>query len=161
MENNKIKEIYKGHYFVLLDFPTTNDLFKILDSSYKYVWGIKHLELRTEWKDYDYYLFDKKNENIKVKARNLTMEFLIETNDFLRIIPDIRQTIQIIQTNHIPQYYLDLNKLEGKSKYDLLLQKVDYLFELELRGAIDYAPLVSPNIKFLEQVVAKLKLIKG
>lgn len=158
IEINKIKEIYNKHYFVLLDFPTPNDLFKILDRSYKYVWGVEHSENKTEWKDYDYYLFDKKNENIKIKARNLRMEYLIKTDDFFKIIPNIHQTIRIVQTNHIPPYYLDINKLEGKPKYDLLHQKIDYLFELELSGAVDFAPLVSPNIKFLEQVVANLKV---
>ena len=155
IKTNAIQEIYQGHYLVLLDFPTPHDLLKIIDNTYRYVWGVEHQVLGTEWKDYDFLLFDKKMDAFNVKARNMKMDFLMETGDFLKNIPDIHQSIQIIQTNHVPPYYLDLSRLEGKAKYDLLLQKVDYLFYLELPGAVDYAPLISPHIDFLERVISK------
>ena len=39
IKTNEIKEIYKGHYFMLLDFPTIDILNYMLDKSYQYVWG--------------------------------------------------------------------------------------------------------------------------
>lgn len=157
IEINKIEEIYKGHYQVILDFPSPNDLTKILDTSYKYVWGIEHNEDSLEWEKYDYHLYGKKVKSDIVYARNVKMEFLIETPAFLQLIPDIHQTIKIIQTNVIPPYYLNLNQLTGKGKYDLLKEKIGYLFELEMPGAIDYAPLISSNINFLKSVIDRLK----
>ena len=153
METNKITEIYKGHFQVILDFPTQNDLYKIINNDYKYIWGIEHNEIRSSWKDYDFTLFDSKSPSNFCMARNIEMEFIIETVDFLKIIPSINQTIKIIQTNIIPPSYINLKQLNGKGKYDLLKNKVDYLFELELPGAVDYAPLISPNIDFLETVM--------
>jgi len=157
IETNKIEEIYKGHYQVILDFPNQNDLIKILDISYKYVWGIEHNENSLEWEKYDYHLYGEKVNSDVVLARNMQMEYLIETSDFLRLIPNIHQTIKIIQTNVIPPYYMNLSQMKGKGKYDLLKDKVDYLFELEMPGAVDYAPLISPNIYFLENIIDKLK----
>ena len=157
VKTNVIKEIYKGHYHVILDFPTPSDLTKILDISYKYVWGSGHNENLSEWKKYDYYLYGKKVTSDVVFARNMEMEYLMETSDFLQLIPNIHQTIKIIQTNVIPPYYMNLSRLTGKGKYDSLKNKIDYLFELEMPGAIDYAPLISPNINFLENVIDKLK----
>ena len=97
IKTNAIQEIYQGHYLVLLDFPTPHDLLKIIDNTYRYVWGVEHQVLGTEWKDYDFLLFDKKMDAFNIKARNMTMDFLMETGDFLKNIPDIRQSIQIIQ----------------------------------------------------------------
>ena len=153
METNKITEIYKGHFQVILDFPTQNDLYKIINNDYKYIWGIEHNEIRSSWKDYDFTLFNSKSPSNFCMARNIEMEFIIETVDFLKMIPSINQTIKIIQTNMIPPSYFNLKQLSGKGKYDLLKSKVDYLFELELPGAVDYASLISPNTIFLETVM--------
>lgn len=155
IEINKIKEIYKGHYQVILNFPSSNDLLKILDTSYKYVWNIEHIENSIEWEKYDYYLYNKRIKSHSIFARNIEMEYLMETSDFLQFIPNIHQTIKIIQTNAIPPDYLNIKQLTGKRKYDLLQNKIDYLFELEMPGAVDFAPIISPNIKFLENVIRK------
>lgn len=156
METNKIIEIHKGHFQVILDFPTPNDLYKIIDNDYKYIWGVEHNEIRSSWENYDFTLFDLKLHNTFLMARNIEMEFIVETSTFIKLIPTINQTIKIVQTNSIPPPYLDLKKLSGKSKYDLLKNKIDYLFELELIGAVDYSPLISPNIQFLEGVIKKI-----
>jgi hypothetical protein len=153
IETNVIKEIFKGHYQVILDFPSQSDLIKIIDKSYKYVWGFEHLENSVEWEKYDYFLYGRKIDSGTVFARNMDMEYLVETSCFIDLIPYVHQTIKIIQTNIIPPYYVDLKRLSGKEKYDLLKSKVDYLFELEMPGAIDYASLISPNIHFLENVI--------
>ena len=157
IEVNKIKEIYPGHYFVLLDFPAKEDLYEIVDLSYKYIWGFNHIENGTEWKKYPYNLFGKSISEMKIEARNMQFEYIISTNDFVKLVPNINQTISIIQTNIVPPYYMDINRLKGKGKYDLLKNKIDYLFELEMPGAVDYAPLISPSIYFLENVINKLK----
>ena len=83
------------------------------------------------------------------------MEYLMEPSDFLQFIPNIHQTIKIIQTNAIPPDYLNIKQLTGKRKYDLLQNKIDYLFELEMPGAVDFAPIISQNIKFLENIIRK------
>jgi hypothetical protein len=155
IETNKIKEIYKGHYQVILDFPSPSDLTKIIDTSYKYVWCIEHNENSVEWEKYDYHLYGKNIKSDTVFARNIEMEYLMETSDFLQLIPEIHQTVKIMQTNIIPPYYLNLKQLSGKGKYDLLKNKIDYLFELEMPGAIDYTPIISSQVKFLEKVIEK------
>ncbi len=157
METNKITEIYRGHFQVILDFPNQNDLHKIISNDYKYIWGVEHNEIRSSWRNYDFTLFDSRIQNSFLMTRNIEMEFIIETSKFISIIPSINQTIKIIQTNIIPPSYLDLKRLSAKGKYDLLKSKIDYLFELELPGAIDYAPLVSPNVEFLEKVIKKFQ----
>lgn len=156
VETNVIKEIYKGHYQVILDFPGPSDLIKIIDTSYKYVWSIEHNENSLEWGKYNYCLYGKRVKSDSVFARNIEMEYLMETSDFLQLIFDIHQTVKIIQTNIIPPYYINIKQLTGKGKYDLLKNKIDYLFELEMPGAIDYAPIISPQVKFLENIIEKL-----
>lgn len=153
VEVNKIQEIYKGHFQVILDFPTPNDLNKILDTSYKYVWGIEHNEKRTLWSQYSDTLFGVNLKDCPVLVRNMALEYLLPTEAFIDLIPTIKQKAKIIQTNEMPPYFLDLKKLEGKKKYDMLKNTIDYLFEIEIPGASDYAPIISPDVRFLEKVV--------
>ena len=157
VEPNKITEIYKGHYQLILDFPDKSELYKIIDIEYKYVWIFNHIEDAVEWSLYKHSLFGKFCDKTKIKARNIKMDALIETEDFFQFIPSISSTIKIIQTNIEPPYYLNLDNLSGKSRYDLLKSKIDYLFELDMPGAIDYSPIVSPNKEYLEKLLIKLK----
>ncbi|MDD3036926.1 hypothetical protein [Bacteroides sp.] len=156
IETNKISEIYKGHYQVILDFPDQSNLKDIIDVSYKYVWGVEHYEIPLEWKEYNYSLYGESIQSKNIFARNIEMEFLLNTSDFLDLIPHIHQAVHIIQTNIVPPYYLNIKNLSGKGKYDLLKSKIDYLFELEMPGAIDYAPIISPDINYLKNLIAKL-----
>jgi len=155
VEVNKINEIYSGHYQVILDFPSPGVLNNILDSSYNYVWGFQHNEIRSSWEKYEYTLFGQKGFE-KGFARNVQMEFLIDTKSFLKLIPNIKQTVHLVQTNVLPPHYVDLNRLSGQKKYALLKDKVDYLLEIEIPGAADYAPLVSPNLSYLEMLIERL-----
>lgn len=154
-EVNTITEIFKGHYQVILDFPEPIDLEKIIDKNYRYIWGISHNELGPSWTPYDYSLFGVKLDGMQLQARNIEMEFLIETDKFIELIPFINQTIKIVQTNSIPPAYLDLKRLTGQSRYNLLKDKIEYLFELEMPGAVDYAPIVSSDIEFLKELIKK------
>lgn len=157
IQTNSITEIFPGHYQVILDFPSSSDLIHILDSSYKYVWGIKHQEFLSTWKPYQYTLFGQFIDSKEFYARNMEMEFILDTSSFLDIIPNINQTIQIIQTNILPPHYINLSRLQGKQKYDLLKSKLSYRLEIEIPGATDYSPLTSPDILLLKRIINKLK----
>lgn len=152
VECNKIIELYKGHFQIILDFPEKSDLYKIIDKSYKYVWLFDHIEDSIEWCDYKHSIFGLFDNTVNIKARNIKMEVLLTTEDFLKYIPLISQTVKIIQTNIEPPYYLNLENLKGKAKYDLLKSKIDYLYELEMPGATDYSPIVSPRRDYLENL---------
>lgn len=157
LEVNKIKEIYPGHFFVLLDFPSIKDLYRIIDVSYKYIWNFKHIENEITWEKYTYNLYGKSvTQQMELNVRNIQLEYLILTDDFIKIIPNIRGDLNIIQTNIIPPPYLRLEKFEGKSRYNILRNKIDYLFELTMPSAIDYSSLISPNKVFLEKVISRL-----
>lgn len=97
---------------------------------------------------------------MNVVTRNMKLEYLIPTTEFVEMIPDIKGSVSVIQTNIIPPPYLVLERFEGKSRYKILKEKVDYLFELEMPGAVDYAPIISPNQFFLESVIEKLNCQK-
>ncbi len=156
-ETNKIQEAFSGHFQVILDFPDATDLPKILDKTVKYVWGIGHKEGGSSWLNYNHTLFGEQMPVDAILARKIEMEFIVETTTFINLIPSIHQTINLIQINIIPPVYLDLKKFEGLKRYQMLQKEVDYLFELVMPGATDYATLISPNITFLEGVVAAFK----
>jgi hypothetical protein len=85
------------------------------------------------------------------------MKYLISTKDYVALIPQINQSINIIQIIGVPQYFINVEKLEGKAKCDLLKQKVDCLFEFEMPCQPDFSPLISPNKAFLDKVLERIK----
>lgn len=149
IETNIIKEIYKGHYSILLDFPMTDILYLLLSNSYKYVWGVNYAWCGCSWNPAPLTLFNKDVSGLDV--RNVKMDFLLETDEFIKLIPFINGNLHLIQINNVPPYYLDLNRLKGKAKYDLLKKETDYLFEMELPYSPDYTQIVSPNVEFLKK----------
>ena len=157
VETNVISEIYPGHYFVILDWPTAKDLVKILDINCKYVWVLEHEEYCVSWEQYNDKLYGTSVEPNAVMVRNAQMEYLVETEFFIaNILPRVKRTIHLIQTNTIPPYYLKLERFEGKSKYNMLKNTIDYRLEIEIPGATDYAPLWSQDKAFLEDVVQRM-----
>ena len=157
IEVNVIKKIYGEHYFMLLDFPTINILNCILDESYQYVWGINYEKQGCIWKKDSYNLFDKKWDGLY--TRNVSMEFLMKTSDFMERLPYIKENIHIIQINKMPPHFLDLNRIKGKTRFDLLKKETDYLFEIKLPHSSvssDYTEIISPNIEFMNRLLEKI-----
>lgn len=157
VETNSIFEIYQGHYQVILDSPSPQFLENIIDASYKYVWCFEHEENGCSWSPYYHTIYSRDSFDFEVLCRNIKMEYLIETKNFLTLLPSIKGSVLIVQTNVIPPYFLDLSRLQGKTRYDILKSSIDYLFEIVLPGTADYTPIVSPDKKFLEEVIERAK----
>ena len=136
----------------LKEFNELDILYKIIDKSYKFVWLFEHTEEAVEWAEYHHSLYGVFDNKVKIKVRNVKMEILLNTEDFLKYIPSISQSVKIVQTNIEPPYYLNLENLSGKAKYDLLKSKINYLFELDMPGATDYSPIISPSLEYLENL---------
>lgn len=43
--------------------------------------------------------------------------------------------------------------MKGKSKYDLLKNECNYLFEINIPSATDYGTIISSNKEFLESLI--------
>ena len=150
---NTITEIYKGIYSVLLDFPTKDILYSMINKSYKYVWCVNYTANSYVWRDNVNNLYDVEVHD--VLTRNIKMEYLMKTEDFIKIIPSINGSLHLLQTNTIPPYYLDLHKLTDDLKYRLLCNNIDFLFEIDLPSSPDYTEVISPSRTFLEDLVNK------
>lgn len=159
IEIHQIKEIYDGHYHMILDFPTLDILNQLLDRSYQYVWGINYQKYGCEWEKESFDLFEKDCNGLYV--RNMCMDFLMSTSDFLEKLPYIKNTLHIVQINKKPPYYLDPNRIKGKIWYDLLKKDTDYLFEIELPCSslvADYTEIVSSKFDFLDGIKKNIVL---
>lgn len=150
---NTIKEIYPGHYQIILDFATTKILPFLLQDDYKYVWVCKHRVYHSlEWKEYELPLFGSE-QNHKVLARNIHFDYVVSTEEFKKQLPALSTGIYLIQLNQLPSYYLNPNTIKGKTRYDLLAKECDYLFEIDLPQATDYGTLVSSNRDYLQSLL--------
>ncbi len=150
---NSIKEIYPGHFQIILDFATVDFLKFVLSDNYKYVWVYSHqTKNSSDWDTYDLPLFDSK-EHYKVLARQIKFDFVMPTNDFKAILPKVGPGITLTQLNSLPKYYLNHVTVTGKTRYDLLSKECDYLLEIDIPSATDYGTLVSCNKQYLQALL--------
>lgn len=150
---NTIKEIFSGHFQIILDFATIDFLKFALSDEYKYVWVYSHNTNNSlEWDYYNLPLYNNK-DNYKVIARQIKFDFIMETVDFKDVLPNLGPGISLCQLNTLPKYYLDLNRIKGKARYDLLQKECDYLFDIDIPSATDYGTLVSSKQHYLQSVL--------
>jgi hypothetical protein len=150
---NTIKEIYPGHFQIILDFATVDILKFVLSDKYKYVWVNTHKTKNSlDWNTYELPLFNN-NDYYKVLARNINFDFVMPTNEFKTILTKVGPGIALTQINELPKYYLDPATIKGKTRYDLLLKECDYLFEIDLPSATDYGTLVSCKRDYLQSLL--------
>ena len=90
----------------------------------------------------------------------MNMDFVMETSEFIQWIPEANTNLHILQVNNLPPYYLDLNRLGGKTRYDLLKKETDYLFEVNLpfsSVSSDYTEIVSSSLPFLYKLLKEIE----
>lgn len=75
------------------------------------------------------------------------------TIEFKELLPQLGPGIMLAQLNELPKYYLNPATIKGKTRYDLLLNECDYLFEIDLPSATDYGTLISSNRYFLQSLL--------
>ncbi|MXV53365.1 hypothetical protein GS399_20600 [Pedobacter sp. HMF7647] len=150
---NCIRETAPGRYRIILDFATTNILPFLIRSDYNYIWVHNHIAGKGfDWEEFKLPIKDN-SMNIKTLARSLTFDFILTTDEFENIMTGWKGGIELIQMNNIPPYYLDLNKVIGNKRYEILEKECDYLFEVDIPSATDYGTLISPSRKYLQSLL--------
>lgn len=145
---NTIREIYPETYQIILDFASNKFIDFILNSSFKYIWVHNFSpENNQNWINYELPISENLNKN--VLARQISYDFIIETHDYKQIKNEIPNGVTLIQINELPKHYLDLRRITGKTRYELLKKECDYLFEIDLPNTVDYGTLISPDKEYL------------
>lgn len=156
-ELNIIEEIYNNHYYVLFELDNKQDILKLIDHTYKYVWIIDHSEFQAEWTATNNTLFSRRSDPSKVMIRRDSMEILMETDYFYNLMKENKCEIggyHFIQTNIVPPHYLSLEKFKGKKKYDMLTEHINYLFEVCIFS--DYTRIISSKKDVIEDFLKKI-----
>ncbi|MEM6397666.1 MAG: hypothetical protein AAF741_15060 [Bacteroidota bacterium] len=146
------KELYPGHYYRKLDFDSSELLKSLLSPKWKYVWLFDHNEGRSSWSKYNHTAFGIDLRKMNVQARNIKLEYLIETDVFFNLIPHINQTIKLIQLNNEPPAYTNLGNLSGLSRYKFFTEQLDYFIEIEIPGAADFGYAITPYKEVFEKL---------
>lgn len=150
---NTIKEIYPGQFQIILDFATNKFIEFAISDHYKYISVVNYSPQKTlSWEQLHLPLSEN-GENIKLLARSLHFDFVLDTNEFMKVLPTLRSGINMIQLNKLPKYYLNLNGMHRKTFYDLLTEECDYLFHLDIPSATDYGTIVSSNKGYLQNLL--------
>ncbi|NVN95369.1 MAG: hypothetical protein HXX18_08825 [Bacteroidetes bacterium] len=154
---NTIKEIYPGFFQIILDFASKRFIDDILREKYKFIW-ISNYELKNNfsWINCELPISDK--TKMPVIARQISYDFIINYSDFDKIKQDIPNGLTLLQINKMPPDFLDLRRIKGKTRYDLLKKECDFLFEIDLPNAVDYGTLISPDKNYLIELLNDKKI---
>ena len=98
------------------------------------------------WENYRLLLFQDKVSH-DVLAKQVVFDFIVLTERFKQILPQLDPGIHVIQLNILPPHYLEPDRLEGTRWYKLL-SECDWLFEFDIPGN-DYGQSASPKEDFL------------
>jgi hypothetical protein len=149
---NTIKEIYPETFQIILDFASNKFIDQIIRDSHKFIW-VHNYELKNNsmWTNFQLPISD--NLQKTVLARQLKYDFIIETDEYEKVKNEMPNGVTLLQVNRRPPDFLDLRQIKGKTRYDLLRKECDYLFEIDLPGAVDYGTLVSSNLNYLTALI--------
>ena len=86
-------------------------------------------------------------------TRQLRYDFVIGTNEYVEVKEEMPNGVTLLQVNRRPPDFLDLGKIKGETRYNLLKKECDYLFEIDLPSAVDYGTLVSSNVDYLTDLL--------
>jgi len=155
---NTIKQTAEDRYRIILNFATVKLLPYLITAAYKYVLVYNHkLSNPNSWKNRNLPVLDS-SPKIDVRSKNVQFDFIMETKDFINLIPNWKNGIQMIQLNKIPPEYFDPNKIQGNQRYEILKNDCDYLFELDIPAATDYGTLISSDKSYLEKLLNSDKI---
>lgn len=149
---NTIKEIYPGIFQIILDFASNKFIDHTIRDSHKYIW-VHGYEVKSDssWTKLQLPISDKLQKT--VLARQIKFDFVIKSRQFDELKNEVPNGVTLLQINKLPPDFLDLEKIKGKTRYDLLKKECDFLFEIDLPSAIDYGTLVSTNLEYLTEVL--------
>jgi hypothetical protein len=125
---------------------------ELIQRQHKFIWVYGYeLKGNDSWTMFQLPISDKLHRT--VLARQLKYDFIIGTNEFDEVKNEMPNGVTLFQINKHPPDFLDLGKIKGKTRYDLLKKECDYLFEIDLPSAVDYGTLVSSNKSYLTELL--------
>lgn len=155
IELYKIKEIYPGHYFMMLDMLDISDVLKIVSNNYRYVWFYNLETYSVKWSKLNATICDKTVKDMWI--RNVNFECVVETSRAKDVLNNLNNGISIVQLNELPPPYVRMDKItmSEKTKYNLL-SKLGYLFNLHIPHPSDYGWIISSNLDYMRELVRVL-----
>ena len=118
---DEIKEIYPGVFWSLLDHPTSTLFGQLLDPSVPYVLAWSHHVGDFSWQQFALPIVDPAVPE-QVVARVANFDFCCSTEQFVRILPDLRPSIRAVQLRSLPPNHLNLGQIQGKERWRLLAE---------------------------------------
>lgn len=149
-ETNKIKEVAPNVYWVLLWCPESNILHDLLHPEKPYVLCWDYEIGNFSWQEFNLPITTPLKP-LKVISRIVNFDFILSTEKFLAILPQLPPAIKAIQLDRLPPNYLDLRKIKGKQLYRVLGECGWHV--LIDTPANDFGVVMSPQREVLERAI--------
>src|SRR6266496_306048 len=150
LETGKIKEVEPGVYWVLFWCPESHILRELLDPHMSFVLCWDHDVGNSTWSEFCLPVLNPR-EPIDVLSRSARFDFMLPTQRFLEILPQMKPAIKAVQLSSVPPDYLDMQHIKGKQLYRILSECGWHL--LLDTPANDYGQMMSPKREVLERAI--------
>lgn len=158
LETGKIKEVAPGVYWVLFWCPESYILNELLDPQTPFVLCWDHDVGNYTWRDFYLPVLDPR-EPIDVLSRTANFDFILPTQKFLEILPQMKPAIKAVQLSSVPPDYLDMKRIQGKQLYRILSECGWHV--LLDTPANDYGQMMSPKREVLERAIETLGTVES
>lgn len=148
----EIKEIYSGHYFMILDMLDIYDVLKIISNDYRYLWFYDMEAYSVNWDKVDITHYDNPLKDIWI--RNMSFECIVETFRINEVLNMLNCGISLVQLNELPPPYIRMSKttMSEQTKYEQL-SKLGYLFNLYIPRPSDYGWIICSSLEYMQKIV--------
>ncbi len=150
LPTNQIKEIVPGVFWVLLWCPQSELLRSLLDPKEPYVLCWDHYIGNYAWADFKLPIYDTV-EPKRVLSRVANFDFIVETEEFTKLLSYLSPAIKAVQLSSLPPDFLDMKRIKGKQLYRLL-NECGWHVMLNT-PANDYGQVMSPKREIVEQAI--------
>ena len=147
-----IKEIFPGHYYMMLDMLDTSDVLKIISDDYRYLWFYDVETNPVRWKKVNITCYDKPLNDTWI--RNVNLECIVETTHVKDVLYQFDCGVSLVQLNELPPPYMRMSKttMSEKTKYDQL-RKLGYLLSLHIPRPSDYGWIICSSLDYLQKII--------
>ena len=155
---NEIREIHPGVFWSLLDHPTSALFGQLIDPSVPYILCWSHHVGDFSWQEFALPIVDPVVPE-RVLARVANFAFCCPTEQFMRLLPDLRTSVRAVQLRTLPPHHLDLDRIHGEERWRLLAE-CGWHALLETPGN-DYGEVASTSRDIVEKAIALMRHNSG
>ena len=148
---HKMKEIYPGVFYSVLDMPDADIFLKLIDPDMAYVLCWENGVGNYTWQDFNLPITSPEKVE-KVLARRIEFSFCCATEKFMTLLPNMEPSLKAVQLNAVPPKHFSIEQFPKKQTWRVL-KECGWHVMIDIPGN-DYGEVFSPYREVVEKAIS-------